>query len=323
MLFVRTPLRISFTGGMTDFPQFFNSHSGSVISVTIDKYVRIMLNPKFEKGIRLMYSETENIKSSKDIKHKLFKESIKYFKLNNIEIASVGDIPSRGTGLGSSAAFLVGLIRLLNKQKNLKNINKFDLANLAYYIENNLAKMSCGLQDHFASSFCGLNQYMFNKSKVEVNRINISNDFLNKFEKSIRLFYLNKTLKSHSITDKNIKLINKKNNLSYLLDILDITKESKKYLQKENLVKFAKMIDKSWELKKQYQKTFINYDDCNAFIDYAKENGAYCGKLLGAGKRGFVMIIAPQKKLDKISENKNLKFISPKFVMKSDPIIRI
>lgn len=323
MFFVKTPLRISFTGGMTDFPQFFNTHSGSVISVTIDKYVRIMLNPKFEKGFRLMYSKTENVKSVKDIEHKLFKETIKYFKLNDIEIASVGDIPSLGTGLGSSASFLVGLIRLLNKQKNNKNINKGALASLAFHIENNLAKMSCGYQDHFASSYCGLNNYIFNKNKTIVKKINLSNEFLGSFEKSIKLFYLNKTSKSHGITNKNIKLLKKKDNLSYLLEILDITKESKKHLLKENLVNFSKMIDKSWELKKRYQESFIDYYDCNKFIEYAKQKGAYCGKLLGAGKRGFVMIIGPSKVLSNIANDSKLKSISPKFVMKSEPILNI
>lgn len=324
MLFIKTPLRISFTGGMTDFPEFFNKNNGSVISVTFNKYIRLMLNPKYEEGIRLMYSTTENVSNVMNIKHTLFRETLKYFNIsNNIEIASIGDIPSKGTGLGSSAAFLVGLIRLLNEHKKNKNINKKSLANLAYSIENNIAKMSCGLQDHYAASYCGLNQFIFSKKKISTKKIRVSNSFLKKFEKSIRLFYINKTSISHSITTKNISLIKNKDNLRYLLEILDITKESKKYLEKENLVKFAKMIDKSWELKKRYQESFIDYKECNSLINYAKNNGAYCGKLLGAGMRGFVMIIGPENKLNNITDKIKYRSLSPKFVMTNQPIIKL
>lgn len=324
MLYVKTPLRISFSGGMTDFPQFFNKYNGSVVSVTIDKYIRIMLNQKFEPGIRLMYSTTENTDLIKDIKHSLFRETLKYYKITkNIEIASVGDIPSKGSGLGSSAAFLVGLIRILNIYKRGKDIDKNSNANLAYHIENNKCKMTCGLQDHFASSYCGLNQYIFKKNNVITKKIKISDEFLKKLEKSIKLFYLNKTAQSHKISDKNINLIKNKDNLRYLMEILDLSRESKKYLEEENIRKFSKTIDASWQLKKRYQKSFINYDECDDFINYAKKKGAYCGKLLGAGMRGFVMIIGPNSKLKNITDHTNFKSFSPKFVMNRHPIIKI
>ncbi len=271
MLYVKTPLRVSFTGGMTDFPQFFNKYGGSVVSVTIDRYIRIMLNQRFESGLRLMYSKTENTDIF-NIEHPFFRETLKYYKIiKNVEIASVGDIPSDGSGLGSSAAFLVGLIRILNTFKNGKDIDKFSAAKLAYHIENNICKMSCGLQDHFASSYCGLNQYNFSNNKIVTKKIKVSSEFLKKLEKSMRLFYINKKGKSHQISFKNINLIKKKENLGYLIEILELAKQSKKYLENEDILKFSKTIEESWELKKHYQKSFIEYNECNDFITYAKK----------------------------------------------------
>lgn len=321
MLYIKTPLRISFSGGMTDFPQFFNHHEGSVISVTIDSYVNLFLNQKFEKGIRLMYSITENVQNINQIQHNLFRETLKYFKTSNIEIASIADMPSSGTGLGSSASFLVGLIRLIyfyNHGKDFKNKKK--LADLAYFIENNKSKMSCGLQDHYAASYCGLNHYKFNNKNTFVKKIILEKSFLDEFQNSIGLFYLNKTGKSQNITEKNINLINKKNNIDYLFKILSLTKELNNSFKKTEIKKIAEIISEGWDIKKSYQKSFIDYSYHDTFLNKAIKMGAYGGKLLGAGDRGFFLIIGPKKVLQRIKDEFKLKTIFPRFVLNSQNI---
>ena len=321
MLYIKTPLRISFSGGMTDFPQFFNQYGGSVISVTIDSYVNLFLNKKFEAGIRLMYSKTENVKNINNIQHNLFRETLKHFKTNNIEIASIADVPSSGTGLGSSAAFLVGLIRLIYYYNNSSDFkNKKNLANFAYHIENNKSKMSGGLQDHYAASFCGLNHFKFTKKNTYIKKIKLEKSFLEDFQNSLGLFYLDKTGRSQNITKKNINLINKKNNKDYLFKILSLTKELNNSFKKPEIKKIAEIISEGWNIKKSYQKSFIDYSYQDTFLNKAIKMGAYGGKLLGAGDRGFFLTIGPKKVLQRIKDEFKLKTIFPRFVLNSQNI---
>ena len=191
MIVTKTPLRMSFVGGGSDLPSFYKEHGGAVISSTIDSYVYLIIKKRFEEGIRVSYSKTENVNSLESIEHPLVRNALKLNNIRqNLEIISVADIPSSGTGLGSSSSFSVGLIKGLNILKNIK-INKSDLAETACKLEIDICKSPIGKQDQYAASFGGLRVYKFNSDEtVDVEKLKISNDLKLKLNDEILSFYI-------------------------------------------------------------------------------------------------------------------------------------
>ena len=203
MIFSKTPFRISFVGGGTDNLKKQN-FKGQVISCTINKYIFVGMNRKFDNKIRFSYSKTENVNHAKNLKHEMLRETFKYFNITNgFEVVSVGDIPSTGSGLGSSSSFLVGLIKCINSFKNLK-LTKKKIAEIACHIEINILKKPIGMQDQYSAAFGGLNHIIFDRKMIKVKKIVISKSRLKTFENNLFLFYTNISRKSKSIL-KNVK----------------------------------------------------------------------------------------------------------------------
>ena len=164
MIISKTPFRISFVGGGSDNIKKQN-FIGQVVATTIDKFIYVSLNNNFNKGLRFSYSKTENVNNTKDLKHEMLRETFNYFKIKNgLEINSVGDIPSSGSGLGSSSSFLVGLINCINKLKKL-NLSKKKIAEIACHIEIKILKKPIGMQDQYIAAFGGFNHITFKKKK--------------------------------------------------------------------------------------------------------------------------------------------------------------
>ena len=182
MIFSKTPFRISFVGGGSDHFNYKSNIPGKVISTTIDKYMYININQKYDDKVRLSYSVTENKNNVKELDHLLIKKSLEYFKIKSgIEITTLADIPSSGSGLGSSSALCVGLSKALNKFKG-KEINKENLSKTAAKIEIEKCKKPIGMQDHYSAAYGGFNSIIFNQNKtVNVNKIKISENRLNIF----------------------------------------------------------------------------------------------------------------------------------------------
>lgn len=191
MIITRTPFRVSFIGGGTDLPKIFKYYPGGVISTTIDRYMYISVKEKFDSKFLISYSKTELVDNLKDIKHPIAKEALRYFKINNsFEISSMADIPAKGTGLGSSSSYAVGLINAISSLKNI-NLSKFKIANLACYIEIQKLQDPVGKQDQFAAAYGGLRRYKFFPSgKVHQRKIDIDEKFLKRFEDSLLFFYI-------------------------------------------------------------------------------------------------------------------------------------
>ena len=202
MIISKTPLRISFSGGGTDnlLNQDFD---GNVISCTIDKFVYVGLNKKFDNLLRFSYSKTENVKNVNLIQHEMLKETFKFFKISKgLEIVSVADIPSSGSGLGSSSSFLVGLINLINYFKNLK-LKKEEIAKIACKIEIENLKKPIGMQDQYNAVYGGLKWYKFyDKNKVKVIKLNIDKKRLKNFNQKLFLVYTGQVRKSEKILSK-------------------------------------------------------------------------------------------------------------------------
>jgi len=292
----RTPLRISFIGGGTDFPNFYEKYGGGVISTTIKKYVYVSVNNKFDNRIKLSYSQNENVKNIKDIKHTLIKNIlIKYKIKKNLELVSLADIPSTGTGLGSSSAFTISAISSINKHYFNKYFSKKKLADLACDIEINQNKSPIGIQDQYACSYGGLNYISLNKKKITVNRVKVSKSDLNYLQNSLVLVYTNITRNANNILSKHQAKIKKNTKLDFLKETNDHTLLLLENLNKGNIDYLSESLNKSWNLKKQFNRSVSN-NYIDKLIEFGLENGARGAKLLGAGKGGFVLFYVNQRK---------------------------
>lgn len=170
MILTRTPLRISLVGGGTDMPAFYERHDGAVISLGIDRYIYVGLNPRFDGTFRVSYSKTEICKEVDEIQHDIVREVMRLYQLKGMEVVSISDVPGEGTGLGSSSTFTVGLLRAVCELSGTK-FPPGALAETAFMIESKLCGHPVGKQDHYAAAFGGLNHFVFKKGSVVTNGI--------------------------------------------------------------------------------------------------------------------------------------------------------
>ena len=296
MHFSSSPLRVSLIGGGTDFRSFYEKHNGAVISFTIDKYVNVLVKDKFDRGIKLSYSVNEYPKSVNKIKHSLIKNIFKLYNIrNNIELISIADIHSKGTGLGSSSAFTLATISAINSLLNQKSINKKKLAELACYIEIIKNKSPIGEQDQYSSCFGGFNFIDFKKKGVSVNKYKFNQDELKHIQKNLFLYNTGISRSANSILYLHKKKIKDKSDINYLKFLRDETYILNEKLSNKNFDYIPISINKSWELKQKF-----NYKTKNKSIDKLIKNGINSGasaaKLLGAGGGGFILFYVNSKK---------------------------
>ena len=190
MILTKTPFRISFVGGGSDHFNLSSQIPGRVICTTINKYIYVAVNKKHDDKVRLSYSITENVNTARQLDHLIIRKTLEYFKINKgIEIVTIADIPSSGSGLGSSSALTVGLTKALRKLKKEK-ISKKKLSQEASNIEINKCHKPIGMQDHYAAAYGGFNSILFKKNKtVTVNKVKISHSRLQNFKKHLTMFY--------------------------------------------------------------------------------------------------------------------------------------
>lgn len=300
MIITKTPLRISFFGGGSDYPSWYekNNNFGEVLSCTIDKYIYISLkdSQKFSKYKYLIkYSKVEKVSEIKNIRHPVIKNALKYFKIKKyIELHSNADIPAK-TGMGTSSAFTVGLIKAIYGLNN-KIISRKQLANLSTYFEHKIIKENVGSQDQYAASYGGFNNFKFFKNKTLVKKYDLSDDYFRNLNKNLFLFFTGQTMASNRITSKFIHNLNKKKKI--INNLIENVNIAKKIINKKELDSFGYLLDETWNQKKQIDKNITN-PGINFYYDMGKKNGALGGKLLGAGGRGFILYYVPKKNQEK------------------------
>ena len=302
MIISKTPLRISFVGGGSDNLINQKDFEGKVLSTTINKFVYLCVNKKFDNNIRFSYSITENVSRSFKLHHPIARNVLKHFKISNgLEISSIADIPSSGSGLGSSSAFLVGLINCLNSYKN-KTMSKKDLAKLACNIELIKMRQPIGMQDQYSAAYGGFNSMIFKNNKVIVNKFLLNIERLKKFEESLVLVSTNKTRDANTIL-RNVKNIKNIKSLKEIVNLVDIFKYELCYGDINNL---GRILHESWIKKKELSRNVSN-NYLDSIYSYALKQGALGGKLLGAGGGGFFLFFI-NKNYKKIFLNKMKKF---------------
>ncbi len=296
----KTPLRISFSGGGTDMPYFYEKHGGITISSSMDKfiYVTIKKHSNFKEKYRLNYSETEIVNNIDQIRNLRIRETLKYFNVREpLYINTISDLPYN-TGLGSSSAFLIGLIKAIYKLKNIK-INLSKICEIAFKIENKITNNSLGKQDHYIAAHGGLKKILYNKKSVNVKKINLTKKNLKYLNDNSIFFWTGKLrLSNKNLFEqkKNFK-INQKNLIKLKNLSLEFEKELKK--NKLNLKTIGNFLDINWKLKKNFSKNISNNHLDKIYRD-AIDNGCYGGKLLGAGGGGFFLFICEKKYQKKI-----------------------
>ncbi len=295
MIITRTPFRVSFCGGGSDLPSFYEKYGGCVLSTTIRKYMYLTIHDYFYRNqISLKYSEAECVSNYDEIKHKYFRQCIKDFDISGVEITSMADIPA-GTGLGSSSAFTVALLYLLHTYKG-EYVSKYKLAKEACEVEIDKLGEPIGKQDQFASAFGGLKFYEFQQNGfVNVEPIVMNPESYTKLENNIMMFYIGGTHSASKILQEQSKNICDEDTFRGQRKMCELARELKKQLQLNNVDALGELLNENWILKKSLASGISN-SLIDSTYNRAMDAGATGGKLLGAGGAGFMIFYVPYEK---------------------------
>jgi len=303
MIITKTPFRISFFGGGTDFFDYFKENKGSVISTSIDKYCYVIVRhlPKFfDYSNELSYSKIERVNNIEDIEHPLIKQAMKMLEIKDIRLTYEADLPAR-SGLGTSSSFAVGLLNAFYSLKNIK-VDKKKLADEAIYLERLLCDEAGGIQDQIAASFGGFNRINFDKNGYEVIPLNIDINRKKALNENLLMFFTGFTRFSSDIHKDNIKENNPLKN-EYLKEMYKLVDEAQDILlnEKRDLDDFGRLLDKTWQLKKKTSSSIAN-EKINNLYDIGINSGALGGKLLGAGGGGFLLFYVRKIDQEKVKD---------------------
>lgn len=302
MIITRTPYRMSFFGGGTDVPSFFNEHGGAVISTTFDKYsyVNVRHMPPFHSYLsEVVYSKIERVNDLNDIVHPAVREAMKYLDMHEIRLTYEGDLPAR-TGLGTSSTFAVGMLNAFYALKG-KRVSKKKLAEDAIYLERELCKEAGGWQDQIAAAYGGLNRIDFKDNQFNIQPIIMDPDRKKQLDTSLLLFYTGISRFSAEVQSDTMNKSNLENKTRQLMEMLSLVDDAQKVLEDRHsdLNEFGRLLDYTWKLKRQTGSKISNsgIDDL-----YAKgiAAGALGGKLLGAGGGGFLLFYCEPDKQESL-----------------------
>lgn len=291
MIISRTPLRISFFGGGTDFRSFFRQEAGIVITSTIDKYIYVIVKERFDDRIRVGYTRTELVDRIDDLQHELVRECLRRTGISRrIEIATMGDIPSAGSGLGSSSTVTVGLLNAFyHYLGNPKEC--LELAREACEIELDVLGKPIGLQDQYAVALGGSHVMHFRcPDEVEVRPWPALPETMAELEKRLLLFFTNQTRKAEQLLAE--QEANTARNLDVLRTMKALASEGCGCLESGDLDRFGKLLHEGWELKKRLHAKISN-GEIDRIYSAGREAGALGGKITGAGGGGFLLFYCP------------------------------
>jgi len=305
---------MSFAGGGSDIPAFYRKHGGAVLSTAIDQYIYVTVSEKFDHLLRVSYSKTEQVESSDRLSHPLVREALAMLHIKGgIEITSVADIPSRGTGLGSSSSFTVGLLHALHAYQG-RHVSASELAAQACSIEINRCKEPIGKQDQYAAAFGGLNFIRFNSDdSVCVDPIICPRETLRRLENELLVFYTGITRSASKVLSRQSRaMVGTKNAGNAMKAMVRLAYDLRSEFQHNNISSFGDILHEGWVLKKSIASGISN-PRIDAWYEKARSAGAHGGKLLGAGSGGFMLFHAPVERHENIrtalSDLREVKFL--------------
>lgn len=325
MILTKTPLRISLAGGGSDLPEFFEKNQGAVVSATINRSIYITAHRHFDpEMLRVAYSKTENVNHRDKLEHDLVKQVLWDLGIEKgIEISSLADIPSKGSGLGSSSAYIVGLmLALIEGLGDWAKRSSGELANMAYYNERRTGAL-CGKQDHYAAAFGGFNLMRFEGDAVEVQpllKVSKSFDWLHKLENHLLLLYVGQRENDGILSNWANALANDPEAMKVQKEMADLALHLADNLTRGNWYIIGEVLAEGWRLKRSLHPdvSMVEIDD---LYDRALDAGAMGGKLMGAGSGGFLLIFADPLKHRAIAEATGLRLIPFKFVQRGAEVV--
>lgn len=298
MIITKTPFRITLGGGGTDLPSFYREHGGFVLAAGIDKYMFLSVNtPILDDGIRVQYSQTEQVRHVDEVQHTLARQALRHFHVENgIEIVSIADIPA-GTGLGSSSCYLVGLLNAMHTLTQ-SSISPERLADEACYIELEVLGKPIGKQDQYMAAFGGLTTLEISPDgNVQVSHLCLDVELVEALEGNLLLFYTGAARDAITILEKQDTATKQHSGtvVGSLLEIKDIGVEICDCILHGNLRRFGELLDIHWQAKKRLSGGVTN-PQIDAWYELAKQHGAIGGKISGAGGGGFLMLYCEDHK---------------------------
>ncbi|MCL4333078.1 MAG: kinase [Candidatus Thermoplasmatota archaeon] len=306
MVMTKAPLRITFVGGGTDLPFYYeNRDYGAVVSAAINKYIYVTVNRKFDRKIRVSYSKTEIVDHIDEIQHPTVRESLRLLNLTEgIEIVSISDIPSNGTGLGSSSTFLVSLLHALHSYRG-ELVDSETLAKEAVLIEREVLKEPGGKQDQYAAAFGNLNlMKFFGNGTVSLTPVTSHVNNIRKVEDSLLLLYTGKGRSSSGIHEDQV--VNSKAKMDAYDAMKELTGPTFKAISEGDVETLGRLVHENWSLKRNLSKK-ISDEWIDQMYQKAMELGAYGGKIVGAGGGGFMLLVAEPAKHELITKSLGLE----------------
>ena len=307
MIITRTPVRIGFGGGGTDIPDFYEEHGGAVVSITINKYFYSFYNPRDDEKIQMISSDFQSLLSVDDFYSLKFGEGfdipsavIKHFRLyHGFDLFTASEIPP-GSGLGSSGAVTVNMVRLCSKLKN-ETMTQRQIAEDAFFIQRQILNLPIGKQDEYAAAYGGLNFIVFSEKEVSVNPIQIDPDTKKSLEKNLLLFFTKKTRQASTILQRQEDSIKGKDTsiIEAMIEVKNNAYHIKEALEVGDLKRFGSLLDQAWNSKKKMSPEISN-DYLDRIYEIASQNGALGGKIAGAGGGGYFMFYCEEEKQENL-----------------------
>lgn len=294
----RTPLRISFFGGGTDYPEYFRRARGAVLGMAIDKYVYISalcLASVLDYRYRVSYSKIEMVSHATDIQHPVVREVIRHYDLDHpLDLSIMADLPAR-SGLGSSSSFTVGLLNLVSSLQR-KQQTKLDLARAAVHVERDVLHENVGVQDQYHAAFGGLNRFDFEGERTRISPVQMTGPCLTALTSSLFLVYTGMTRFASATLEEQMERTRGgkvETELSHLLDLVDRGVDVLESSDPEMMLsQFGAMLHEGWETKKRLSSK-VSTPAIDTLYNTARATGALGGKLCGAGNGGFLLMLVP------------------------------
>jgi len=297
MIISRTPLRVSFVGGGTDIPDFCDKHGGAVVSTTIDKWIHVVVARRFEGDVRVSYSRTEIVDAAPAVVHELVRETMKATGIpRGVDVVTLADVPSRGTGLGSSSAVTVGLLNALYAFQGVYK-SPPRLAEEASEIEIEILGKPIGRQDQYAAAIGGLNliEFLPNGGGVRVEPLVLPPGTLKGLHRSLLLYFTGRDRAAEQVLEGQGAAIRDGAAVPALQTMRDLAYELRDRLSAGDADAVGGLLHRNWELKRSLVDG-LSDAEIDGWYDAAREAGAIGGKLLGAGAGGFFLVFAPPER---------------------------
>lgn len=298
MIITQTPLRISFFGGGTDFREYFQREEGWVLTSAIDKHIFVTIKERFDEKIRVGYTRTELVDHIDELQHELVRECLRKTGITHgVEISTMADIPSEGSGLGSSSSVTVGLLNAMYNYLGTPTDHE-RLAREACEIEIDVLGKPIGVQDQYIAAYGGQRFIRFRRNgQIEVDMLGLGTAQYRRLNRSLLLFYTNIARKAESVLAEQVKKLD--TNLDTLSELKRLAISAREALNAEAFDDFGQLLDQGWQLKKQLASQISN-STIDEIYKSARKAGALGGKITGAGAGGFLLLYCPPYKQEDV-----------------------